>query len=412
MNLQITMNVRWRPVGVNKNATTSQGASIALATLDFIWILMAERVFSVCSLSECCVLCISQPFNSIMLCTFQFSAPTTHVLEPSISSSGTGPEETPTGDHESMSLTSTGSILSSVIVSTSTLPPTVSSLVFVVVMPSSVSHTDATSTTELTFLPESSSSTLHIVSSGHMYTSSSGAKMVSEGTNTAVVLSSSELHKQLRTSAYLGHTISEDTLLVSTHMYSSSSTAVIQVSDSRPQTSVLTSTAATASSELLRVHTTSSYNVSEQPAITSSASATFPSPFLSITSGSFYTTVPLMTSPAATSLQPVPTPFPTTSHFTVISSSVVAYTTVSSSPVPISSRYATQPPPAPSQVITVPQETSKAEPRTTDSGATTDSLPKGIEVCLHGKCYTHRVCSNGVAETLSFELFVSTAVIR
>ena len=49
VNSQIMMNVHWRPVGVNKNATTPQGASIALATLGFIWILMAEHVFSVCT---------------------------------------------------------------------------------------------------------------------------------------------------------------------------------------------------------------------------------------------------------------------------------------------------------------------------------------------------------------------------
>lgn len=49
VNLQIMMNVHWRPMGVNKNATTPRGASIALAALDFIWILMARRVFSVCS---------------------------------------------------------------------------------------------------------------------------------------------------------------------------------------------------------------------------------------------------------------------------------------------------------------------------------------------------------------------------
>lgn len=331
------------------------------------------------------------------------------MIEPSISSSGTGPEETSTGDHESMSLMKTGPILSSVIVSTGTPPPAVSSSDFVVVMPSSVSRTDSTSTTELTFLPDSSTSTLHVVSSGHMYTSSSAAEMVSEATSIAAALSSSELLKELRTSAYLGHTVSEDTLLVSTHLYGSSSVTVIQVLVSRPQTNVITSTAATGLNELLRVHTTSSYSVSEQPAITSSASATFPSPFLSITPGSFYTTVPLMTSPAATSFQPMPTPIPTSSHFTVISSSAVVYTTISSSPVPISSRYATQPLLAPSQVITVPQETSTAEPRTTDSGATTDSE---IQVCLHEKCYTHKVCNNDVSEMLSFEPFVSTAVIR
>ena len=351
--------------------------------------------------------------NSINLCTFKLTAPTTHVIDPSsISSSGAGPEETPTGDHESMSLTSTGPILSSVIASRGTLPPTVSSSDFVVVMPSSASTTDVTSTAELAFLPESSTSTLHIVSSGHMYDSSSTAELLSDGTSTAVALSSNELLKQLRTSAYLGHTVSEDTLLVSTDMYSSTSAAVVQVSESTPQTNVLPGTAATGSNELLRVHATPSYNVSEQPAITSSASATFPSPFLSITPGSFYTTVPLVTSAAAaTSFHPVPTPFPTSSHFTVISSSPVAYTPLSSSLVPKSSRYATQPLLAPSQVITVPQETSTTKPRTTDSGSTTDSLPKEIEVCLHEKCNTHRVCNNDVSETLSFELFVSTAVI-
>lgn len=311
------------------------------------------------------------------------------MIEPSISSSGIGPEETPKGDHESMSLTITGPIHSSAIVSTGTLPRTVSTSDFMVVSLSSVSSTDVT---ELTFLPELPTSTQHIVSSRHMYVSSSAAEMVFEGTSTAAVLSSSELFKQLRTSAYLGHTVSEDALLVSTHIHSSSirSAAVIQVSDSRPQTSVLTSAAASSSDELLSVHRTSSYTVPEHPAITPSASATLPSPFLSITPGSFYTTVPLVTSAAATSFQPVPTPFPTSSYFTVISSSPVAYTTISTSPVPISSSYATQPRLTPSQVIMEPQESSTAELRTTDSGSTTDSLPKEeIEVCLHEKCYTH-----------------------
>ena len=311
------------------------------------------------------------------------------MIEPSVSSLGIGPEETPTGDHESTSLTSTSPIHSTTIVSAGILLPVtmVFSSEFMTVLLSSTS--DKTISTELIFLPEPSSSTLYIVSSSYMtlYSSSSAVSIISESSSSVPGLSSRELLNLLRTSAYLGHTVSENNnmLLVSTHMYGSSSSAGhTQVTENRLQTSTVT--AAMSSSELIRLHgRTSTYTDSEQATISSPPTST--SALLSTTPGSVISTAVVIS--VATSFQAVATPSPTSSSFTVISSSPMAYTTLSSSPVLTSSHYATRAPLTPSQMIVKPQETSTAESRTTMSDSSTDSLPSGIEVCLHEKCCAH-----------------------